>query len=231
MKRKAELILALDVDSLKEAGRFVDQLFPKVKFFKIGAQLFTGYGPEAVRLVQKKKAKVFLDLKFFDIPNTMSNACIQAVRLKVDMLTLHINAGKEALKQAVKATLEESKRMRIKKPLLLGVTVLTSKKASSDEVVRLAEVGLDCGLEGVVASAQEVSILRQKIKRDFVIVTPGIRSSKEKQEDQKRVATAEEAVRAGSDFLVVGRPILKADDPLQEANEFINQIKISASLC
>lgn len=209
------IILALDVDNFSRAKHFVNLLYPKIKVFKVGLQLFIACGPKVIEFIQGKGAEVFLDLKFFDIPNTVANATRQAVRLKVKMLTLHISAGEEMLKEAVKAAREESSRLKIKAPILLGVTVLTSQQAGSDEVLKAARLGLSCGLDGVVCSAQEARNLRSKIKKKFIMVTPGIRTDKTIRDDQKRTATITEALRSGSDFLVIGRPILEAKNPLQ----------------
>lgn len=209
------IILALDVDNFSKAKHFVNLLYPKIKIFKVGLQLFIACGPKVIEFIQGKGAGVFLDLKFFDIPNTVANATRQAVRLKVRMLTLHISAGEEMLKEAVKAAREESSRLKIKAPILLGVTVLTSQQAGSDEVLKAARLGLSCGLDGVVCSAQEARNLRSKIKKKFIMVTPGIRTDKTIRDDQKRTATITEALRSGSDFLVIGRPILEAKNPLQ----------------
>jgi orotidine-5'-phosphate decarboxylase len=162
-----------------------------------------------------------LDLKFFDISNTVANAVRQAVRLKVKMLTLHISGGEDMLEAAVKAAKDQSRSLGINKPLLIGVTVLTSQETSAQEVLRLAKIGLSCGLDGVVCSVREAAILRREIKKKFIIVTPGIRQSKIAGDDQKRTATAKEALAAGSDFLVVGRPIVEATDPVKALKEII----------
>lgn len=219
MTKGAKLILALDVDDFTKAKYFVNKLYPKIRIFKVGCQLFTACGPKVVELINKKGAEVFLDLKFFDIPNTVAQAVRQAVRLKVKMLTLHILGDEEMLKAAIKARNEESRRLRVKPPLLIGVTVLTSKEASSDDVFTLARLGIECGLDGVVCSAKEARFLRQKIKQKFLIVTPGIRPRGAPRDDQKRTVTAQDAIKAGSNFLVVGRPILSAADPASMAEE------------
>ncbi|MCK9604694.1 MAG: orotidine-5'-phosphate decarboxylase [Candidatus Omnitrophica bacterium] len=223
MKDKAKIILALDVGNLKKAKYFVHKLYPEIKIFKVGLQLFSIGGPEIVKFVQNKGAEVFLDLKFFDIPNTVANAVTAAVQLKVKMFTLHISGGEEMLKAAVKAAKEASRCLKLKKPLLIGVTVLTSKKASPQAVLELAKKGLHCGLDGVVCSAREAAFLRGKIKKNFIIVTPGIRPKDAKAGDQKRTATVAEAIQSGSNFLVIGRPILEAADPLRAAKEIIKQ--------
>lgn len=214
MKRTAQIILALDVDTFATAKYFVDKLYPKIRIFKVGLQLFTACGPKIVELIRKKGAEVFLDLKFFDIPNTVANAARQAVRLKVKMFTLHILGGKEMIKVAVNAAKDESRQLGLKRPLLIGVTVLTSKDTSSGDVLTLAHLGVEAGLDGVVCSAREAAYLRRKIKKQFLIITPGIRPRNASMDDQKRTASADEAVAAGSNFLVVGRPILTARDPL-----------------
>jgi orotidine-5'-phosphate decarboxylase len=212
-KLQTKIILALDVDSVKKAKYFIDKLYPGIKVFKVGSHIFTLAGPKIVELIRKKGAEVFLDLKFFDIPNTVANAVRQAARLKVKMLTLHISGGEDMLRAAVKAAREESRRLKVKSPLLIGITVLTSQEAKPKEVLRLVKIGLNCGLDGLVCSAREAAFLRRKIKHKFVIVTPGIRFAGSKADDQRRTATPAEAVKAGSDFLVIGRPILKAEDP------------------
>lgn len=221
MKRSASIILALDVDSLLTAKVFVNKLYPKITIFKVGCQLFTGCGPKIIEFIRKKGAEVFLDLKFFDIPNSVAHAVRLAVGLKVKMLTLHILGDEEMLRAAVKAAKEESRRLRLRRPLLIGVTVLTSKEANSSDVLTLAKMGLECGLDGVVCSAQEAAYLRQQIKRKFVIVTPGIRPKSAVHNDQKRTTTVEEAIKAGSNYLVIGRPILEAKNPLEAAKELV----------
>lgn len=219
----AKIILALDLDSLKKAEYFVNLLYPKIKIFKVGSQLFTACGPKIIEFINKKDAEVFLDLKFFDIPNTVANAVRRAVALKVKMLTLHILGGEEMLKAAVKTAQEESRRLKIKRPLLVGVTVLTSQKTKPNEVLRLTRTGLACGLDGIVCSAKEALFLRKKIKKRFLMVTPGIRPDGKSKDDQKRTATVGEAVTAGSNFLVVGRPIIAANNPLEAARGIIAQ--------
>lgn len=220
-QRATKVILALDVENQREAKYFVNKLYPKIKIFKVGAQLFTQAGPTIVNFINKKGAKVFLDLKYFDIPNTVANAVRAAARLKVSMLTLHILGDEEMLKLAVKAAKEESRLLKLKRPLLIGVTVLTSKEANSSDVLTLTKLGLDCGLDGVVCSVQEAALLRKEIKKKFLIVTPGIRPLGIPSNDQKRTATVDAAIKAGSDFLVIGRPVLKAKDPLKAFKEII----------
>ncbi|OIO35122.1 MAG: orotidine 5'-phosphate decarboxylase [Candidatus Omnitrophica bacterium CG1_02_44_16] len=215
------LIVALDVDSFAKAKKLVDALCPLVKIFKVGSQLFTLAGPASVEYIKKKKADVFLDLKFHDIPNTVANALRSVVPLEVKMLTLHVAGGDDMLRAAVKAATDGSASIKVKRPLLIGVTVLTSKPAAPGVVLSLAQEAMDCGLDGVVCSVKEAELLRQNIGNEFVIVTPGIRLDGAVKDDQKRIATVSEAVAAGSDFIVVGRPIVEAPDPLAAAKEFI----------
>jgi len=213
----SKLILALDVDSYQKAMHWVNRLYPRVKIFKVGLQLYTACGPKIIKDIRKKGAEVFLDLKFNDIPNTMANAAKEALRHKVAMFTVHTLAGPAALK-AVAAVCKN------KKTKVLGVTLLTSicqrflndlgiRRPLHDEVLCLARMAKRCGLDGVVCSVQEAGMIRKAMGKNFIIVTPGIRPDKAKADDQRRLATASQAVKAGSNFLVVGRPILKAKNP------------------
>ncbi|MCX5698397.1 MAG: orotidine-5'-phosphate decarboxylase [Candidatus Omnitrophica bacterium] len=224
MVTKAEIILALDVDTIEGAADFVDKLYPKIKIFKVGSQLFTAYGPKIIEMLHRKGAEVFLDLKYFDIPNTVSGAVEAAVRLKVKMLTLHISGGQEMLEAAVAAARHQAKVLKIARPWLIGVTVLTSQAAKAGKVLALAEQGIACGLDGVVCSAQEAIVLRREIRKNFVMVTPGIRPDNWGKDDQKRTATVSEAINAGSNFLVIGRPILKAADPITKTEELLGDL-------
>ncbi len=212
---KPQIILALDVDTIEEAKSFVDKLYPRIKIFKVGSHLFTAYGPKIIELIRKKGAEVFLDLKYLDIPNTVANAVAAATRLKVKMLTIHISGGKEMIEAAVSAA---------KQVKLIGVTVLTSQNTKPSEVLKLAKLGLASGLDGVVCSVRETAFLRSKIKNNFIIVTPGIRANHCICDDHKRTATVKEAQKAGSNFLVIGRPILKAENPLKKAEEFLGDL-------
>ncbi len=213
--RYAKVIVALDVDTFERARYFVDRLSPAVQIFKVGSQLFTAAGPRVIEYIRNKGAEVFLDLKFHDIPNTVAGAVRQAVRLETRLLTVHISGGKEMIAAAARAAQSEAKFLRRRRPLLIGVTVLTSQEAGPAEVLKLAKAGLAAGLDGIVCSAREVRLLRKTIRKKFIIVTPGIRPKTASADDQKRTATAEDALNAGSDYLVVGRPVLEAADPLQ----------------
>jgi orotidine-5'-phosphate decarboxylase len=212
-----KIILALDVADLASARRFMNIVGSSLKIIKIGPVLFTAYGPKVVEMVRKKGVEVFLDLKFHDIPNTVANAVRQATRLKVKMLTLHTSGGEEMMQRAAQAAKEEAARLKIKKPLLLGITVLTSDKSSVNTkatVVARARLAKKSGLDGIVCSVHEAKAVRKACGKNFVIVTPGIRPKGAQAADQKRVATAHDAIAAGADYIVVGRPILEAKDPV-----------------
>lgn len=227
MNRRTQLIVALDVDNLGEARRLVNLLYPQIKIFKVGIQLFTAVGSRAVEMIKKKGAQVFLDLKFYDIPNTVANAVRQATKLGVFMLDVHIQSGKEALKAAILAARSQARKLKIKPPLVLGITVLTSQSQGSrikQLVLKQARLGRDCGLDGVVASAREVHLLRKNLGKDFLLITPGIRLKGDPHFDQRRTTSPRQAVLLGSDYLVVGRPIIKAKDPLGVTKEIIEEI-------
>lgn len=221
-----QLIVALDVDTFKEAKKIVDKIYPDAKIFKVGSQLFTACGPRIVEYLNKKKAKIFLDLKFHDIPNTVASAVLAAARLGVYMLTLHAQGGREMMRAAVKALRVFKKSTGQSVPKMVGVTVLTSqvRTDAKQAVAHLARLAKGCGLDGVVCSVQECGLVRRKMGKDFLIVTPGIRPSGEAAQDQKRIATPRQAARAGSNFIVVGRPVVKAKSPAQAARDIIEEL-------
>ena len=231
---KAQLIVALDVDTFKEAGGIVDQLADMDVIFKIGSQMFISSGLEIIRYVHSKNKRIFLDLKFHDIPNTVAAAMKSAVSIcsPLFMLTVHTSGGKEMLQAAVKAAHERAQKLNIQPPLIVGVTVLTSaaKDAGTQELVlQRARLAKEAGLDGVVASVEETAAIRKELGEDFLIVTPGIRPLESPQnaawDDQKRVATPAGAVANGSDFLVVGRPIIQASSPRSVALQILEEMK------
>ena len=236
-KSNPKLIVALDVETLAEAKSLVELLSPAVDIFKVGSQLFTACGPEAVRFIQEKGKEVFLDLKYHDIPNTVSNAVQAAVKSlavggkdkrSVLMYTMHIVGGEEMLKKSVDAARKSAQENGLRVPLSLGITVLTSEQSSEGTkqvVLARALLAKKAGLDGVVASVEEVPMLRKELGKDFIIVTPGIRLEATDVGDQKRVATPSLAVKSGSNFLVVGRPIVKAENPLKAAKEILKEIE------
>jgi orotidine-5'-phosphate decarboxylase len=224
MQSQKRVIVALDVQTAAEARAFISELCADAAAFKIGLQLFTAAGPEFVREVTSKH-RVFLDLKFHDIPNTVAKAGIEAARLGVWMFNIHIAGGREMMKRTVNDVNEVCERESRNRPLVIGVTVLTSSDANTlgeigierpaeDQVLHLARLAAECELDGVVASPLEISSIRREItKPDFLIVTPGIRPEFATNDDQKRVMSARRAASEGADFLVIGRPILEAKDP------------------
>lgn len=233
---KDKLIVALDVDSAERALELVDLLRDSVGMFKVGMQLFTAVGPDVVRCIIAKGGRIFLDLKFHDIPNTVSLAAVEATRLGVSLFNIHAVGGIEMMKRTANAVAEAASREGLAKPNVLAVTLLTSldtnslaqvgiNAESSSLVSTLARLAADCGLDGVVASAQEIEMIRKDVSRpDFLIVTPGIRSADNVSDDQRRTMTAADAIRAGADYLVVGRPILVDADPARAAERFVAEI-------
>lgn len=233
---KDKLIVALDVDTFEEARGLIDVLAPVVDIFKVGSQLFTACGPVAVGYLLAMGKKVFLDLKFHDIPHTVGCAVSAAVGIHspkskfsqgIFMYTLHTQGGCEMLEAAVLSATRKAQALGIKKPLGVGVTVLTSEEKKdniTNLVLERARLAKQCGLDGIVASAQEAGLIRQELGKNFLIVTPGIRSKDTEAGDQKRTATAAEAIEWGSDFLVVGRPIIKALHPQEAAQKILQEI-------
>ena len=236
-KASDKLIVALDVDTVNGALDLFEALRGVAGMFKIGSQLFTAAGPDIVRKIVAKGGRVFLDLKFHDIPNTVAAAGIEATRLGVSIFNVHASGGTEMMTRAAEAVSETVEREGVPKPKVIAVTLLTSLDAtalrqigiSSDartSVANLARAAATCGLDGVVASPHEIQIIRAAVPNpEFIIVTPGIRPESVAANDQRRVMTAGEAIRAGADYLVVGRPILNAIDPVAAANSIVAEIE------
>ena len=229
------IIAALDVPTAEQALKLADQLAPAVGAFKIGSELFTSAGPDIVRRIRATGASVFLDLKFHDIPNTVAKAVTAAVQLDVQMLTVHTSGGFEMLRAAEKAVEEIAWKLGRIPPLVLGVTVLTSLDAGAlrevgldvnveYQVRRLATVAVKAGLRGLVCSPQEVVKLRQILPPSMQLVTPGIRTGAEKADDQKRTLTPKEAMTAGANWLVIGRPIYAAENPRVAAETILESL-------
>ena len=232
---KDKIIFALDVDHFADAQRWVNLLKDHIGLFKVGKQLFTHAGPKVVDMIRQKGQKVFLDLKFHDIPNTVAKAGEEATKLHVSMFNLHALGGSEMMKKTVETSKATAKNLGIPKPLILAVTILTSMDEEIlkevgihgpilEEVGRLAQLSLRAGVDGVVASPQEIGIIRQKCGEDFLIITPGIRLPTGKKDDQKRTLSPKEAVLAGANYLVIGRPIKEAKDPLEAVQKIIEDI-------
>ncbi len=237
IKGENPIIFALDVDGWREAKRFVETLKDWVWGFKIGKELFTSLGPRAVELVQGEGGKVFLDLKYHDIPTTVAKATAVATRLGVAMIDMHTLGGLEMMRAAVEAAYEEAAKGSIPPPLLIGVTILTSltdddlrrlgfAQTVDGMVVRLAALAQEAGLNGVVASPQEIKEVRQACGEGLIIVTPGVRPREGVHHDQARVMTPAEAIGAGANFLVIGRPIREAADPLKATQEILREIRL-----
>jgi len=232
-----KLIFALDAKSYEEAMSWVELLSNHVGMFKVGKELFTAVGPRIIQSIKERSQKVFLDLKFHDIPNTVARAAEAAVNLNIDMFNVHASGGSQMMKDAVSAARSFSDKMGRARPVLLAVTVLTSlnnddlkeigfKKSTDELVLRLAKLAKTAGASGVVASARDISMLRENLGNDFVIVTPGIRSLTEKnKDDQKRTLSAYEAIKAGADYIVVGRPIRTAKEPLAACRQIVQEIE------
>lgn len=223
MDPKERIIIALDVRTKREALALAGAL-GEARIFKIGLELFTAEGPALLEDIVRMGKRAFLDLKFHDIPNTVAGAVRSATRNGVHMLTIHASGGKEMIAAAARAGREESARTGKGNPILLGVTVLTSLNdeelqrigfahAVADQVLRLAVLAKDAGLDGVVCSPHEIEIIRKECGRDFLIVTPGIRPAWAAAQDQKRIMTPAEALGKGADYLVIGRPVTGAPSP------------------
>jgi orotidine-5'-phosphate decarboxylase len=236
MKPKDRIILALDVPDLDEALRIVYQFEEHVETFKVGSELFTAAGPEIIKKINTMGKKVFLDLKFHDIPNTVAKSAAAAARLGVFMFNVHSLGGLEMMKQAAEAVRKISLEANIERPRLIGVTILTSIDQSvlqdelgiglrmSAQVKHLAGLAYRAGLDGVVASPEDAGNLRAHFGKDFLIVTPGIRPSWASPDDQKRMLTPKEALRRGADYLVIGRAILSQPDPVNALKRIEEEI-------
>lgn len=225
-----DLILVLDAPSPRDVAPVLRQLQGTVRWVKIGLEMYTACGPDAVREIAGMGFNVFLDLKLHDIPNTVAKAVESAAKLPIGMLTLHTSGGREMMQWAVKAQQQHAPNL-----LLLGVTVLTSMSAAGlaetgpadapeQQVVRLGRLAADSGLRGLVCSPLEIAPLRAVLPAHVALVTPGIRSREAKADDQTRVMTPAEAVHAGANYLVVGRPIFKAADPAAAARAVLAEV-------
>ncbi len=230
------IIIALDVDSRDKALELVEDLKGEVSYFKVGMQLFNSQGPQIISQIKEKGVKVFLDLKFHDIPNTVAAASAVAVAQGADMFNLHASGGKAMLQSAVESAKERAIKLNLKEtPRVLGVTVLTSQsqevlsrelgvnKSLDQQVSDLAVLCREAGLRGVVASPREISIIRKSCGPDFLIVTPGVRPSWASRDDQERVHTPARALASGSDYLVIGRPVTAAPDPREALNKILSE--------
>ena len=233
-----QLLVALDVDSVAEARSLADRLRGVVGGFKIGSRLFTSHGPSVLEQLVARGDRVFLDLKFHDIPNSVASAVAAATRLGVWMVNVHASGGSAMMRAARAAADEEAYRTSSRTPLVVAVTMLTSLDEGAlgevgighslvAQVQRLASLAQAAGLDGVVASPQEIGLIRSYCGPRFAIVTPGIRSSAAVSDDQRRTMSAAEALAAGANYLVVGRPIIEAPDPRAAAERMTTQCRAS----
>jgi len=229
---KNPIIAALDVPSAEQALKLAEQIAPAVGAFKIGKELFVSAGPDIVKRVRATGASVFLDLKFHDIPNTVAKAVAAAIRLDVQMITIHASGGGEMMRAAEQSARDIAQALGLPVPLVLGVTVLTSSSNATlaetgceadteKQVLRLAQLAVKSGVRGLVCSPLEIAALRKILPGQVQLVTPGIRTGSEKADDQKRTLSPREAMQAGANWLVVGRPIYAAENPRMAAETIL----------
>ncbi|MGH9970702.1 MAG: orotidine-5'-phosphate decarboxylase [Pyrinomonadaceae bacterium] len=234
---KDKLIVALDVDTAQKARQLLSLLHDFAGMFKIGSQLFTAAGPEIVREIVSLGSKVFLDLKFHDIPNTVASAAVEAARLGVSIFNVHALGGGEMMRHTADVVSEVVAKEGLTHPSVIAVTVLTSADATTlreigigclpdEQVVRLALLATASGLDGVVASPHEITSIRRSVQTPgFLVVTPGVRPAGAAADDQKRLMTPAQAIEAGADYVVVGRPITASRDPVQSASQIVAEMQ------
>lgn len=232
---KEKLIVAIDTDDFDKAKILIDSLEDSVDIFKVGLEQYVATRGKTIDYLNEKGKKIFLDLKFHDIPNTMQSAVRAAVRDRVWLMTIHVS-DMEGMNQCAVAAKEEAERLGVEKPIIVGVTVLTSLSNSDLEdigcsltteelAVKRAKLAKEAGIDGIVCSAKEVSKIVEACGEDFVKVCPGIRPGGKDVGDQKRVVTPSDAIKSGASYLVVGRPITKADNPKQAAIDIVREIE------
>lgn len=230
-----ELIVALDFDNESDAKNVVEKAGEHIGYYKVGLELFVSSGPAIIDWLKSRGKKVFLDLKFHDIPNTASRAVLSAAGYGVDMVNIHVQGGVDMMKMCVDSLNDLCVSKNIERPLLIGVTLLTSlddnhlkeydiMSSSEDYVLKMAVLAKSSGLDGVVSSAKETKIIKDSLGKDFITVTPGIRPLGADVTDQKRVVTPKDALLLGSDYIVVGRPITKAKDIEKASIEILREI-------
>jgi orotidine-5'-phosphate decarboxylase len=231
MSARDRLIVALDVDTQKEAEALVEKLSEFVGVFKVGPRLFTRCGPKIIGLVKERNSRVFYDAKFYDIPSVVKKAVQASAEMGVDLLTLHTLGGSEMMEAAVEGIRSENSQVDV-----LGVTLLTSlssrilkeelgiERNLTEEIIHLAGLARKAGLDGVITSAWELEELRRNFGSDFILVVPGIRPLRSAKFEQRRVSTPKEAIEKGADFLVVGRPILDSHDPVEITKRILREM-------
>lgn len=230
------LIVALDVPNIDKASKLVITLGETVSFYKVGMELFYGAGHEVVNYLKEHGKKVFLDLKLHDIPNTVGNSISVLADLNIDMVNVHASGGRLMMEKAALAARKAEQKSGKAAPKLIAVTVLTSMDENSwqelnnkltikEQVTELAKLAKESGLDGVVASPQEAKEIKKVCGKDFLIVTPGIRQAIDSKDDQSRIATPSEAIKAGASHIVVGRPITQANDPIEAVRLIVNDMQ------
>ena len=230
------LIVALDVSTMDDMKEIVTSLGDAVSFYKVGMELFYAEGEQTVRYLQEQNKQVFLDLKLHDIPNTVAHGVSSLTRLGANLITMHGQGGPVMMKAAVQAARETAEQLGVERAKLLAITVLTSfddeawtstggQLPISDQVIRLAKLAKECGMDGVVCSALEAKMIREACGDDFLIVTPGIRPSFAATNDQKRIATPASALQDGASRLVIGRPITQAENPREAVRLIIEEME------
>ena len=230
------VIFALDVGNARAARDWVSRLEFEVGYFKVGLELFTAEGPPMVAMLRDAGRRCFLDLKFHDIPNTVRGAVQSAPRLGAEIMTVHLSGGMAMLRAAKEASLAEAHALRIAAPKIVGVSVLTSLADEdlpslgidgtvSEQILRLADLARASGIDGMVCSPADLSVLRKAVPPDFLLITPGVRPSGTGRGDQARVATPGEAIALGADLLVIGRPISQAADPVLAVRHIVQEME------
>ena len=229
------LIVALDFPTLREAVEVAEILAGTAAMFKVGLELFNAEGPAALRGISDVGGPVFYDSKLHDIPNTVAGAAASITSARVAMFNVHAMGGQEMMRAAVRGAAQRAQELGIQRPLVLGVTVLTSTseeglretgvaRSMCDQVVALARMARDAGLDGVIASPHEIGDVKEACGRDFLVVTPGVRPAWASRDDQKRVMTPQQAAEAGADYVVIGRPITRAPDPAEAAMRMLQEL-------
>ena len=234
---REKLVLALDVEDINEAKQLVNDLSPYIGTFKVGLQLFCGYGLEIVNYIKEKNSNFFLDVKLHDIPNTVEKASYNVIKNGANFFNVHATGGIEMMKAAKKGAMDAALKYDRKKPLILAVTVLTSisqevlenelsnKKTVEEFVIQLAKNAKEAGLDGVVASARELKAIKKALGDDFVVLTPGIRPKWSLKDDQQRIATPTSALNDGADYIVLGRAVTSASDRIEAIEKIYQEIK------
>lgn len=236
MAQNNRIIFALDVGDMDSAKNWVKMLKGHVWWFKVGLELFTAVGPDVVTLIKDNGIRCFLDLKFHDIPNTVAGAVRSVARTGADMMTIHLSGGRAMVKAALKAAQDESIKLEIERPNIVGVSVLTSlsgddlheigiDKSPGEHAAHLARFASSCGLDGLVCSAEDLPHVRHEVPKTLTLITPGIRPAWSAKGDQKRIATPSSALKAGADLLVIGRPISESTNPVQAVEKIISEME------